>query len=590
MVMHRSLTSARAAALPLFLLVALTQSPATYAEADGPASVAALEAALPGAPAADRPALLERLRQAYAEAARQAESKGNTREAEEYRDNLEILNRKPRVKTATPPAPAPQPEPKAPEPAPRPEAKAPEPVTPKPPPDPDTEPVPASSLPVPTPMNEPPPLAAPVAAPKALKARSAEIAIPSRTAAPEPKDDVESRLKTADTAFRAERYDEAGRIYAALAQEKSLPDKRRGHWAYCRAVEVVRKINARPASAQEWAAIDAEIQKIRVLSPTNWFGEYLRNLASERGRDPRARASQSSNKLTLRGASPEEPAPPQQPPAPQPAQAAGPATQIPWSRQPVQTANFLVTHLDRDRELAERVAQAAEAARDSQVKRWGAVIASGTWSPRCEIVLFPTAKDFARETLQPAESPGFSTMGMNGGRIILRRVHLRVDHPNMVKAILPHEVTHVVLADLFPQQQIPRWADEGMAVLAEPKTEQAIRAADLDDPLKTGRLFTLKDLTAMDYPEPKHWALYYAQSVSLTRYLVETGSPAMFVRLVQESQQKGFETALREIYAVSDFQELQTRWSAYARERTDAEVAVNASSDEPEKNADTSRR
>ena len=34
---------------------------------------------------------------------------------------------------------------------------------------------------------------------------------------------------------------------------------------------------------------------------------------------------------------------------------------------------------------------------------------------------------------------------------------------------LPHEVTHVILADLFPQQQIPRWADEGMAVLTEPR-------------------------------------------------------------------------------------------------------------------------
>ena len=140
-------------------------------------------------------------------------------------------------------------------------------------------------------------------------------------------------------------------------------------------------------------------------------------------------------------------------------------------------------------------------------------------------------------TGQPEESPGFSTMGMNGGRIIARRVNLRVDHPNLLRAILPHEITHVVLADLFPHQQIPRWADEGMAVLAEPANEQHLRAADLNDPLSTGRLYKLEQLMSMDYPEGQYWGLYYAQSVSLTRFLVEQGTPAQFVQFVQRAQQ-----------------------------------------------------
>jgi hypothetical protein len=33
---------------------------------------------------------------------------------------------------------------------------------------------------------------------------------------------------------------------------------------------------------------------------------------------------------------------------------------------------------------------------------------------------------------------------------------------------LPHEITHVVLADRFNTKPMPRWADEGMAVLTEP--------------------------------------------------------------------------------------------------------------------------
>ena len=285
-------------------------------------------------------------------------------------------------------------------------------------------------------------------------------------------------------------------------------------------------------------------------------------------------------KVIVRGSSPEEVVRP-------PARLPVPVSQMAWSAQPIETANFQVIHVEKDRALAQSVAQAAESARDVQVRRWGATVVSGTWSPKCEVVLFPTARDFSRETLQPADSPGFSTMGMNGGRIVLRRVHLRADHPNMVKAILPHEVTHVVLADLFPHQQIPRWADEGMAVLAEPHSEQAVRAADLEEPLKTGRVFRVGDLMAMDYPDPKYWSLYYAQSVSLTRFLVESGSPSQFVRFVQESQRLGgFDPALRQVYAISGFDDLHSRWLAYAREKTST---ITASADS-EKGPSTPKR
>ena len=50
-----------------------------------------------------------------------------------------------------------------------------------------------------------------------------------------------------------------------------------------------------------------------------------------------------------------------------------------------------------------------------------------------------------------------------------------------------HIDAHVILADLFPSQQIPKWADEGMAVLSEPAAEQDRRLADLAGPLSSGR-------------------------------------------------------------------------------------------------------
>ena len=65
---------------------------------------------------------------------------------------------------------------------------------------------------------------------------------------------------------------------------------------------------------------------------------------------------------------------------------------------------------------------------------------------------------------------------------------------------------------------------------------QATRTAELHEPLQAGRVFDLRKLMAMDYPDAKDWSLYYAQSVSVTRFLVEQGPPEKFVKFVQNSQ------------------------------------------------------
>ena len=113
-------------------------------------------------------------------------------------------------------------------------------------------------------------------------------------------------MAAADSAFQAKRYDEAGRLYASLDRQGLLPATRRDHWAYCRWKYVVSKINAKPKTAEEWAEIDAEILRIKALSPNNWYGEYLRNRASKRTTNRRLGRS---NRLVVRGSAPEEPTP-----------------------------------------------------------------------------------------------------------------------------------------------------------------------------------------------------------------------------------------------------------------------------------------
>ena len=142
-----------------------------------------------------------------------------------------------------------------------------------------------------------------------------------------------------------------------------------------------------------------------------------------------------------------------------------------------ETANFRIFHCDPA--LAQQAAAVAESVRTAQAKRWSSPAARPTWSPRCDLYLYPNPRSYAEATGQPEISPGISTMANNGIRVLSRRMNLRADNPLLLTATLPHEVTHIVLADVFVVQQIPRWADEGIAVLAEPATEQHHREADL---------------------------------------------------------------------------------------------------------------
>jgi tetratricopeptide (TPR) repeat protein len=523
-------------------------------------AVAALEAALPTVPQDRLAELLDVLRVAYEAAIRRAEAEGRPRDAALLRDNLAIIAGSPsgRPTVAEPPEPPRSPE-AAPAPSAQEEAKAK-----------TAEPQEDSALSL---DNEPP--------------RTGEA-----LEAPEPPPTHD--LAAADAAFRAKRYTEAGRIYAELARQGRLPEVRRDPWAYCRMVGVVERINAGAKSEAEWTEIRAEIDAIRKLSPKNWYGEYLRNLVAEltasgrRGRDSRP---------VLRGASPEEKRPEGASSRPAPDQtrtrrfvAAGSSPEAQPTAEPPagkvvgragppignwkvwETDNFRILHADEA--LARRVAQAAEASRDEQARRWIGPKAPGPWSPRCDIYLYPTAALFSQMTGQPQDSPGFSTMGLSGGQVVARRVNLRADHPNLLTAVLPHEVTHVVLADVFRDVQVPRWADEGMAVLSEPKAEQELRAADLTKPLADNRLFRLADLMSMDYPDGRYWSLYYAQSVSLTRFLVEQGTPAQFVEFVRGAQRAGVEAELRRVYGIQDLADLQARWLAYARGRSEQLAAA----------------
>ncbi len=388
--MHRPILAALRVA-PLLLLApfaaagdprALEQAHQLLERNEARAAAEVLEAALPTA-ASDRPALLQLLRQAYEAAARQAEAANNPRDAELFRDNLAILNRKQNPKDKPPSD-------EAIERASAEAVKQAEPLQTPVPAEPAPDPIEVPSLPAAEKVDAPP------ASPPPSASTAPTIPTPKPVDSPGSSD-----LAEADAAFLAKKFDVAGRIYASLDREHRLPAQRSHHWAYCRWVELVRRINANPSTAEEWANIDAEIKSVQKLSPKNWFGEYLRKCVAERSRGARRPAS---DQVILRGSAPEEPpahrpgaikaltprraqgspaSPPAQDRHPAAAEDGAPLSITDW--QVRETPSFRIYHLDPA--LAGRVAEAAEAARTAQANRWAGAVPRGSWSPKCDIYL-----------------------------------------------------------------------------------------------------------------------------------------------------------------------------------------------------------
>src|SRR5947207_740048 len=122
--------------------------------------------------------------------------------------------------------------------------------------------------------------------------------------------------------------------------------------------------------------------------------------------------------------------------------AASPQT-LPADWETIETSSFTV-RFKSNRDLAEKLAQAAEVKRAETFERWSGP-PGGSWSPRCEIVLHPTADCYATMTGKPAAASGHATVRLADGKAAERRIDLRADDDGALANTLPRELTHVVL-------------------------------------------------------------------------------------------------------------------------------------------------
>jgi hypothetical protein len=228
----------------------------------------------------------------------------------------------------------------------------------------------------------------------------------------------------------------------------------------------------------------------------------------------------------------------------------------------IETPSFRIwTRLDREQAVA--LARRCEKVRDELRMKWLPETASDSWMPKTELVVHPTATDYARALGQPGGgSSGTTAVTVEGDRVVRRRVDLRADAAEWSSSSLPHELTHLVLADHFAGRQLPRWADEGIAVLSESGSKQDERRRSAANTSSLGKLLPLSDLlTLRDYPAPEKRSAFYCQSASLVEFMVARAGAERFLQFIEKAMEVDYDAALKDVYQIDGVRGLQSEWN-----------------------------
>jgi hypothetical protein len=344
-----------------------------------------------------------------------------------------------------------------------------------------------------------------------------------------PPDDT---VGTATGLFKKSDFAAAAKLFekAFLKKIELRPDQVAA-WAYCRVKVAADRLNQPSADAAVARAVEKEVTEALALAPNH---EGLQKAGQDVLAAARKRSGGSSAPIATS------------------------TSPLPAGWEAVESASFRVRH-QGNKALAEAVAAAAEAKRTEIYSRWSGP-PRGSWVAKCEVVLHPGTAAFAAATKQPAGATGLATVKIDDGAVADRRIDLRADDPTAATDALPRELTHVVLADLFPTQAPPRWAEEAMAVLAASGEEVGRYEATAATVARTQELMAVPDLVALTgFPKPEKVTGFYASSVTLVEYLVKLRGEKAFTTFLRDSQRYGMEAALRRNYD-TDARTLDTAW------------------------------
>ena len=209
------------------------------------------------------------------------------------------------------------------------------------------------------------------------------------------------------------------------------------------------------------------------------------------------------------------------------------------------TQNFIIQAPDPG--LAKAVGEAAEKYRHDLAMYWlGKSLPP--WPAPCPIRVIsgPTLAAQGVTTYNPAPVRDFQMEVVGTPERIL-------------DSVLPHEVTHTVLATHFGRP-LPRWADEGICTTVEHDSERMKHEAKLREFLRSRRGIPMNQLFLMtEYPNDV--LPMYAQGYSVCQFLIGQKGPRAFIDFLHDYVEHPSWTAnVRKHYQYDSLAELQSYW------------------------------
>jgi hypothetical protein len=214
------------------------------------------------------------------------------------------------------------------------------------------------------------------------------------------------------------------------------------------------------------------------------------------------------------------------------------------------TQNFVVEAPTA--QLAQQVGEYAERYRHEKALLWlGREMP--TWGQPCPI----------RVTVTMGGAGGATSFAFDNGQILHQQMHIEGSVERLLNSVLPHEVTHTVFAYHY-RMPLPRWADEGGAVLSEDEVERNRHDQMVRQILNAGRAIPLRRLLVLkEYPS-EVMALY-AEGYSVTNFLVSKSSRPAFLNFVADGMRGGWDAALQKHYQMRNVEELEQAWLTHLR-------------------------
>jgi hypothetical protein len=213
-------------------------------------------------------------------------------------------------------------------------------------------------------------------------------------------------------------------------------------------------------------------------------------------------------------------------------------------------------------QFAQQVAQYAEHYRREKAMQWLGM-EMRPWGQPCPL----------RVTVTMNGSGGATSFAFDKGAILSMDMHIEGSADRLLASVLPHEVTHTVFAYYY-RTPMPRWADEGGAVLSEDDLERSRHDQLVRQILNTpGRAFPLRRLFALrEYP--RDVMVLYAEGYSVTNFLVGLSDRPTFLRFIAQGMNGDWDGAVRAYYHFNSVEDLERAWvKQLSSSRTDTIVA-----------------